>query len=196
MLRQLRYHYGEEHDHQVEHEQFARLLEEVVAVDEQVDGEEQDEDAGKEHLSQLHHVQVLLVAIGLPFFLFGHVRLDFQCRQRVYHFALVDDFLVGFHHAHAGCDVVEHFLCGDAVALVVVGEVGVQVIVEIEFREFLAVAAEFLVIEQHVVGTAYGLQVVDAFGYFIFPVEDADAVRHFREAAALVVVAHDALVVE
>ena len=48
---------------------------------------------------------------------------------------MVDDFLVGFHHAHAGCDVVEHFLCGDAVALVVVGEVGVQVIVEIEFRE-------------------------------------------------------------
>ena len=186
--------YGEQRNEGVEHGHGAGLLEVVAAVIPEEDGEAENEDADVQYLAKDDETElhvVLLAALVLAV-----EGLQDGVGPLVDDVATVDDFLTPLHHAAGQRDVAEHVVLTGLAALLVINEVGQDVVVEAALGQLLLELRQHGVGKQLLVCADGGVEFLDGFAAGALTVDDADGLRGVGMQAVVLRRVHDALAIE
>ena len=110
--------------------------------------------------------------------------------------AAIDDLLSALHDAAGQGNAVVKLVEAGFAALLVVYQVGGDVVVEVTLAQHLLMGCQGLIVEELLVGGDDGVDLVDLTAGGVLAADDADGTRGVLDQAGIFRTVHDALVVE
>ena len=189
-----RHQHREKRHHDVEHQDVARLLEIISAEKGEISGKKHHKDGNKEHLSD-HRGSNLGGGGTAPLHL-ALIRREHPIVVIVYDLASVDYLLPAEHHATGRRDAAEQIILLSLAALLVVHQIGLDILVEITLLQDGSKHAQPLVEKQLLIGCHGGIDAVYLHTLRLLAADDSDQSGRVFADGIVFGHAHDARLVE